>query len=67
MRNPERIKPYCDTLATIWGMVPDWRLGQLMVNAIFDYRKQHGYDFFYTEDEDFLAFLYKYVSSIASN
>ena len=34
MRNPNRIKPYCDTLATIWGMVPDWRLSQLMIKEL---------------------------------
>ena len=47
MRDPNRIKPFCDTLATIWGLIPDWRLGQLMVNAINDYTKKYDHDPFY--------------------
>lgn len=66
MRNPNRIKPYCDTLATIWGMVPDWRLGQLMVNACLAYKNEHGNDPFYVEDEDFLMYLYNFISKAVS-
>ena len=62
MRDPNRIKPYCDTLATIWGIVPDWRLGQLMINAIYAYTNEHGHDPFYIEDEDFLMYLYDFVN-----
>lgn len=64
MRDPNRIKPYCDTLATIWGMVPDLRLGQLMCNAIDVYKKEYGKDCFYEEDENFLFFLYNYISDL---
>ena len=60
MRDPNRIKPYCDTLATIWGIVPDWRLGQLMINAIYAYTNEHGN--IYIEDEDFLMYLYDFVN-----
>lgn len=67
MRDPNRIKPYCDTLASIWQMVPDWRLGQLMMNALLAYKAEKGTDAFYIEDLDFLYFLYEYISKIASN
>ena len=67
MRSRDRIKPYCDTLASIWYMVPDWRLGQLMVNAISAYNAEKGADPFYAEDVDFLYFLYEYISKNVSN
>ena len=63
MKNPDRIKPYCDTLASIWGVVPDWRLSQLMINAIYAYTNEHGHDPFYMEDEEFLNFIFKFVSN----
>lgn len=66
MRNPERIKPYCDTLASIWGMVPDWRLSQLMVNACAAYINEHGRDPFYVEDEEFLNYLFNFISKAIS-
>ena len=67
MRNPDRIKPYCETLATIWGLVPDWRLSQLMVNACLAYKNEHDVDPFYVEDEDFLHFLYAFISNAINN
>ena len=67
MRNSNRIKPYCDTLATIWGMVPDWRLGQFMVNAVLTYRIKKGSDPYYVEDEDFLMYLFNYISEVTKN
>ncbi len=64
MRNPNRIKPYCDALVSIWNMVPDWRLSQLMKNALNAWVDQHGTDPFYVEDEDFLGFLFEYITKI---
>ena len=60
MRDLKRIKSYCDALATIWEMIPDWRLSQLMVNAIHAYQIERGNPF-YVEDENFLMYLYNYV------
>ena len=67
MRDPKRIKPYCDALASIWGAVPDWRLSQLMINAINDYTKKYGHDPYYMEDQEFLIYLldYIYVNGVA--
>lgn len=67
MRDPNRIKPYCDTLTTIWSMVPDWRLGQFMVNVLSAYKAEKGNDPFYVEDEDFLMYLFNYISEVTKN
>ena len=67
MRDPNRIKPYCDTLATIWGMVSDWRLSQLMINAIEAYKEKYNCDPFYMEDQDFLMYLFNYISKVTEN
>ena len=67
MRDSNRIKPYCDTLATIWGMVPDWRLSQFMTNVLDAYKIEHGHSAFYTEDEEFLMYLYNYIRRNTEN
>ena len=64
MRDPNRIKPCCDKLATIWEMVPDWRLGQFMKNVLQAHKRVKGTDPFYVEDEEFLKFLYDYISRV---
>lgn len=64
MREQKRIKPYCDTLASIWSMVPDWRLSQLMINAIEAFKDKNHYDPFYMEDQDFLMYLFEYISEV---
>ena len=67
MRNPNRIKPYCDALATLWQIIPDWRLSQLMNNLMVAWRNEKGYDAFYAEDEEFLAFALKYLNEITGD
>ena len=64
MRDPKRIHPFCNTLCTIWSVVPDWRLSQLMMNAIEAYKEKYGYDPFYMEDQDFLMYLFNYVNEV---
>lgn len=34
MRDPKRIESVLDQIREIWEQVPDWRLGQLIVNAV---------------------------------
>lgn len=52
MRDPKRIKRFCDNLAEIWeSQCPDWRFSQLVVNAC---RANDISDPFYVEDEDML-------------
>ena len=35
MRNPKRIPQHLERIRAQWEKVPDWRLGQLIVNAMF--------------------------------
>ena len=49
MRDPKRIKKFCDQLAEIWeSQCPDWRFGQMMVNVLGAMSRD---PFFYEEDE----------------
>ena len=34
MRDPKRIDSILNQLREVWEQVPDWRLGQLIVNAV---------------------------------
>lgn len=34
MRDPKRIDKFCQRLAVLWKIVPDWRFGQLIVNVL---------------------------------
>ena len=57
-RAVERIDPFLEELGKFWKKHPDWRFGQLMCNLDRCYRAQHnGCDFFYLEEDEFLAFL----------
>lgn len=49
MRDPKRIYPICNRLAAAWSAVPDLRLGQLIVNAV--YTAASNSDPFYIEDD----------------
>ena len=51
MRNPDRIEPCCERLAQIWKRVPDWRLGQLLLNLFSEIEDA---DIFYMEDDKLL-------------
>ena len=63
MRDPNRIHKYCNKLAEIWSQVPDWRLGQLMVNFI---DQGGGPLSFYMEDEDFITMLESFIKEITN-
>lgn len=55
MRDPKRIKKFCDELARIWeSQAPDWRFGQLIVNVC------GGSDPFFVEDEKMLEWFQAY-------
>ena len=66
MRDPARINKFCDDLKVIWHCVPDWRFGQLMSNIISSYMAENKRDVFYIEDDDFMKFIMKYISSDVS-
>ena len=49
MRDPNRIDAYCEKLKEYWSRVPDWRLGQLLMNVM---RGTPYYpDIWFAEDE----------------
>lgn len=48
MRNPDRIKPFLNTLEKAWNEVPDWRFGQLMMNFLGSLDR----DPFFPEDDE---------------
>ena len=57
MRNPDRIKPFCRRLAKAWEKLPDWRFGQLMINAL----SAMSVDPFFPEDDRMIEYLEDYV------
>lgn len=61
MRDSNRIYTCSNRLAEIWKKVPDWRLSQMMINALAMYQNRHGTDAFYMEDEEFLDFLENFI------
>lgn len=48
MRNPDRIKPFLETIGKCWTEVPDWRFGQLIENIK---RQLQIPDLFFIEDD----------------
>lgn len=61
MRDSNRIYTCSNRLVEIWQKVPDWRLSQMMINALAMYQNRHGIDAFYMEDEEFLDFLEDFI------
>lgn len=60
MRDPKRIDKFCQRLAVCWKMMPDWRFGQLMINALGKMRAD-GKDPFFQEDDEMIEFLEKFA------
>ena len=56
MRDPKRIRKFCNRLATVWELVPDLRFGQLLFN-IFVQIKNEGKDPFYVEDNAMIKYI----------
>ena len=60
MRDPQRIRRFCDQLASVWEKVPDWRFGQLMSNLLGAYYEETHSDIFFPEDDELFKFFEKY-------
>lgn len=57
MRDPKRIREFCNELADIWEtQCPDWRFGQLIANVF------GGGDPFYLEEDASMATLRNYFA-----
>ena len=66
MRDPKRIKKFCDRLAKVWENVPDWRFGQFISNAFGEVWAKHG-DIFFIEDDKMIEYLEKYFEKSEEN
>ena len=62
MRDPKRIRKFCNRLATAWELVPDLRFGQLLFN-IFVQIKNEGKDPFYLEDDSMIERIEQYIEN----
>ena len=58
MRDPNRIKGFCNRLMQTWMCLPDWRFGQLIFNVF----SELGRDPFYMEDDEMIQFIENYIS-----
>lgn len=67
MRNPNRIKPFCDKLAALWSEVPDWRFGQLMSNLLGAYVSDTKRDIFFPEDDELMTYFENYFKQKGDN
>lgn len=54
MRDPKRIDEFCEELKKMWQQVPDWRFGQLIVNALGEIQAKEKRDVFFIEDDKML-------------
>ena len=62
MRDKNRIQAFCNRLARAWEKVPDWRFGQLMMNALGEMASK-GRDPFFPEEDEMIAFIEEYVKN----
>ena len=56
MRDPKRIRKFCERLATAWECYPDQRFGQVIFNVV----SEMGRDPFYVEDDEMISIIEKY-------
>jgi len=66
MRNPKRIRTFCNRLAAAWENLPDWRFGQLMTN-VFGEMSYDGCDPFFPEDDEMIKYIEEYVANSPYN
>ena len=63
-RDPKRIRRFCNELAGLWETYwPDWRFGQLVVNALNDMPT----DPFFVEEDEMLEWLRHYFDRTQPN
>ena len=63
MRNPNRIKPFCNRLRKYWEEeCPDWRFGQMICNFIGFCRSMNQQDIFFIEDDEMKELLDKFFT-----
>lgn len=62
MRDPNRIQKFCDELAALWRIVPDWRFGQLLSNVLGDWQGKTHQDIFFPEDDEMIQVFRDYFA-----
>ena len=63
MRDPARIKEFCDKLAEVWETkCPDWRFTQLVENVLRGTDAKNKIPF-YIEDEDMMNYIMSFFNS----
>lgn len=60
MRDINRIRKFCNELASLWEIVPDWRFSQLICNVFSTLR----HDPFFTEDDAMLQIFRDYFEGL---
>ena len=61
MRDPKRIKPFCDDLAAHWAQYSDLRFGQFISNFIRYLELHKKGDIFFIEDEELMKLMDNYM------
>jgi len=64
MRDPKRIKTFCNQLAEHWSKVPDWRFGQFIANVLGE--ELNGRDIFFPEDDEMMGYFDHFFSNYTS-
>lgn len=59
MRDPKRIRNFCNRLASAWESIPDLRFGQLMVNVMSE-MSANGRDPFFPEEPKMIKNIEEY-------
>ncbi len=57
MRNPNRIKLFCDEIAELWSKYPDLRFGQIMSNIARYTQMEYRKDMFFMEEDELIDVL----------
>ncbi len=66
MRGSHRIQKFCDELAYLWSIVPDWRFGQLLSNVLGDWQGKTHKDIFFPEDDEVIQIFRDYFKQEGS-
>lgn len=61
MRDPNRIKPFCDEFAELWSKHPDLRFGQIMSNIARYMQMEHRQDMFFMEEDELMQVIKEYL------
>jgi hypothetical protein len=62
MRDPKRIRKFCNELADVWETyASDWRFGQLMMNVLGE-MQSGGRDPFFPEEDEMMKYIRKYFT-----